>query len=104
MNKYILYASQEFTKDMADAYDYISIVLENKAAAKALMKEIKYTIMSLEQMPKRYPLCPEPLDVLGLRKIVIKNHVILFSVDDQKMEVNLIRCFYGRQDYGRYFE
>ena len=101
---YKLIFSPEFTKDLNDTFNYISLTLSNEQAAKKLMKEIDTAIMNLKTMPEMYPLSPEPLDILGYRKIVIKNYIIIYSIDKKRGEVDLLRCFYGKQNYLSFFE
>lgn len=104
MMTYDLIFSPEFAKDLNDAFEYISLTLSNEQAAKKLMKEIDNAIMNLKTMPEMYPLAREPLDILGYRKIVIKNYIIIYSVDKKRGNANLLRCFYGKQNYLRFFE
>ena len=103
MMNYKLIFSPEFIKDLNDTFDYISLTLSNEQAAKKLMKEIDNAIMNLKTMPEMYPLSQEPLDILGYRKIIIKNYVIIYSVDKKRGNVDLLRCFYGKQDYLSFF-
>ena len=50
-----------------------------------------------------YPLCSEPLDALGYRKIVIENYILIYSVDEKSETVNLLRSFYGKRKYINFF-
>ena len=104
MTNYDLIFSPEFTKDLNDTFNYITLTLSNEQAAKKLMKEIDNAIINLKTMPEMYPLSPEPLDILGYRKIIIKNYIIIYSVDKKRGEVDLLRCFYGKQNYLSFFE
>ncbi len=104
MTKYKLIFAPEFIRDLNDTFEYISIVLKNESAAKSLMKKIDNAIVLLKDTPLIYPLCAEPLDIMGYRKIIIKNYIVIYWVDEQKQTVNLLRCFYGKQDYLRFFE
>ncbi|MCH5194773.1 MAG: type II toxin-antitoxin system RelE/ParE family toxin [Oscillospiraceae bacterium] len=104
MTNYNLIFSPEFVKDLNDTFEYISLTLSNEQAAKKLMKDIDSAIMNLKTMPEMYPLAREPLDILGYRKIIIKNYIIIYSVDKKKENVDLLRCFYGKQNYLRFFE
>ena len=35
----------------------------------------------------------------GYRKIVIKNYVLVYKLDEASKTVNVLRFFYGAQDY-----
>ena len=58
---------------------------------------------TFKNMPYMYPECNEPLKSLGYRKIVVKNYILIYEVDDEKKNINLLRIFYGRSDYMRFF-
>lgn len=100
---YKLIFAPEFVKDLDNTYEYISHVLSAEKAAKELIKEIDDSIMNLKDMPYMYPKCSEPLKSLGYRKIIVKNYILIYEVDDAKKNVNLLRIFYGRSDYMRFF-
>ena len=103
MTNYNLIFSPEFIKDLNDTFEYISLTLSNEQAAKELMKEIDDSIMNLKTLPEMYPLAQEPLDILGYRKIIIKNYIIIYSINKKSGNVNLLRCFYGKQNYLNFF-
>lgn len=104
MTNYDLIFSPEFVKDLNNTFEYILLTLSNELAAKKLMKEIDDSIMNLQTSPEMYPLSGEPLDALGYRKIIIKNYIIIYSIDKKNSNVYLLRCFYGKQNYLRFFE
>lgn len=35
----------------------------------------------------------------GYRKVIVKNYIGLYKVDDENKVVNMIRIVYGRMDY-----
>lgn len=100
---YKLIFSPEFLTDIDEAFEYISSVLDSKNAAGKLMKKIDGCVEMLKETPYMFPLCNDPLSILNYRKIAIKNYVIIYSVNEQKKEVYLLRCFYGKRDYPNLF-
>lgn len=104
MANYKLIFTPAFVSDLNTVFDYISTALSNEQAAKKLMKKIDDSIMHLKTSPEMYPLAPEPLDVLGYRKIILKNYIIIYATDKKASKVNLLRCFYGKQNYFRFFD
>ncbi|MFT3950938.1 MAG: type II toxin-antitoxin system RelE/ParE family toxin [Oscillospiraceae bacterium] len=100
---YKLIFAPEFVRDLDSTFEYISCTLTVPGAAKKLMREIDDAIMNLREMPYMYPVCEEPLDVMEYRKLVLKNYIIIYSVDEKKKNVNLPRSFYGRRDYLNFF-
>ena len=101
---YKLIFAPEFVKDINEAFEYISRSLDSPDAAKELMQEIDDSIMRLKDMPYMYPECGQPLKTLGYRKLVVKNYVIIYEIGKQEKCVYLLRMFYGRRDYIRFFE
>ncbi len=99
---YKLIFAPEFIRDLDDTFSYISCTLTAPGAAKNLMKEIDEAIMNLREMPYMYPVCDEPLDALEYRKLAVKNYII-YAVDEEKKNVNLLKSFYGRRDYLNFF-
>lgn len=103
MTTYKLIFAPEFVKDLDETFSYISQMLTAQDAAVRLMKKIDDSIMKLKTFPEMYPLCDEPLDALGYRKIIVNNYVMIYFVDYEKKNVNMLRCFYGKRDYLKYF-
>ncbi len=100
---YKLIFSPQFTRDINDAFEYISNTLSSPNAAKKLMSEIDRSISNTASEPYLYPLCPEPLNMLGLRKIAVKNYIAVYTVDETKKEAQFLRLFYGRRNYTDFF-
>ena len=63
---------------------YISNDLLASEAADSLMNDIKEVILGLTDLPKRYALIEEePWRSEGVRKIVVKNFLVYYWVDDE---------------------
>jgi len=101
MNKLIF--APAFQEDLQEAFDYIEQHLTAPHAAHTLMREIDRAIMLLKEQPLLYPLCPEPLDVLGYRKIIVRQYILIYYADTAHQTVYLLRCFHGKQNYLDYF-
>lgn len=99
----IIFAPQ-FKRDLEETFEYISNSLASPQAAKRLMSEFDSSIVRTADEPYLYPLCPEPLNTLGLRKIVIKNYIAVYYVNENTKSVNFLRLFYGRQNYLVFFK
>ena len=100
---YKLIFAPEFSKDLDNTFEYISNILKANNASKDLMKEIDDSIMNLKNMPYMYPECNEPLKSLGYRIIIVKNYIMIYEVNEKKNNVNLLRLFYAKSDYVRFF-
>jgi len=84
---------------MAEIKQYIADELQAPMAAKNLLLAIKSTALSLAVMPARHPLMQEEKwRSQGLRKIVVKNFLIYYWVDEERKEVHIVAVVYGRRD------
>lgn len=101
--KFKLIFSRHFVEDLDNAFEYICKVLDSPLAAKKLMSKIDKSILRTIETPFIYPLCPQPLNGFGLRKIVVDKYIVVYSVDEDKKTVNMLRMFYGKQNYTNYF-
>jgi toxin ParE1/3/4 len=100
---YKLKFSMEAAKDLDDLYEYISVTLSATKAATDLMFEIERKISILKEQPFMGTKCEDsPMFELGFRKLIVKNYIVIYSVVKQLKIVNIVRIFYGGQDYARY--
>jgi len=92
--------------DIREIRRYIAGDLQNSAAAERRIALIDEKILSLEQMPTRYPLVPdEYLASKGFRFVAAKTHLIFFVIRENPMEeirrVLVMRILYCRRDWAR---
>ena len=86
--------------DMADIGFYIAQTLGSPIASHNLLDELDNQILSLEAMPKRYPLVSDSrLAGLGIRSVPVKNYLIFYTVDDNTHSVVIIRVLYNKRDW-----
>jgi addiction module RelE/StbE family toxin len=98
--KYKVILSDSFKKDLQSISDYIAFTLCNKKAAAELVELTKSEIASLADFPNSCPLCSIPrLATKNIRKLIIKNFIVLYRSEIKKKEVQVIRMVYGRQNY-----
>lgn len=102
MNYKLIFAPA-FENDIDRTFEYISKNLNAPKAAKRLMADINRSISFAEGNPYMYPLCSGHLSLLGFRKIVIKNYVVIYFIDEDEKTVNFLNLFYGRQNYVEFF-
>ena len=68
-------------------------------AAQNLLDKFQKAISDLADMPKMHSLVDEePWRSEGVRKIVVKNFLIYFWVDDENMRVQVTAVIYQRRD------
>ena len=89
--------------DLHEIFSYISKTLSSEQTAKNLMREIDKAISSLNEMPYRHSLSlDETLRDKGYRRILVKNYVILFLINENEKTVTVTRAFHGSMKYSRY--
>ena len=84
--------------DLDAILSYLTLSLENPAAATAFANEVEKCYTALEQMPYLYEQCRDPR-LSSNRKAVIKHYLLIYRVDEAQKTVYLLRFFYGRQNY-----
>jgi addiction module RelE/StbE family toxin len=91
-------------RDLDGIVEYIVKELKNPKAATDFLNEVEKSYQYLITMPKMYALCDEPeMQAKGYRKVLIKNYVLFFSIDETKKEVVVLRFIYAARDYYKLF-
>ena len=89
-------ASRALARDL----EYMTVRLQNPAAASAFADAVEQCYDLLEHTPLMYEVCRDlRLRAKGYRKAVIRNYVLIYKVDEKNQTVLLLRFFYGKQDY-----
>ncbi len=98
---YKINVSELAHQDLELIVSYIVINLDNpSAAAAALLDKVEECYGYLKNNPSMYAKCKNSrLEKEGYRKIPIKNYIIVYKIDEGSKTVNVLRFFYGTQDY-----
>ncbi|MDD3654773.1 MAG: type II toxin-antitoxin system RelE/ParE family toxin [Desulfotomaculaceae bacterium] len=100
MAKYKIAVSEPAENDLRDIVRYISAQLSAPMTALKMMDTIEEAIAGLSDMPEKYPLVSDDrLKVMGYRKLLVKNYIVFFSVDDKSNIVDVERILYARRDW-----
>ena len=84
---------------MQEIVRYISNELFAPEAADNLLDKFQESIKGLSEMPERYSLVDEePWKGEGFRKIIVKNFLIYFWIDETNDKVQVTGVIYGRRD------
>lgn len=103
MAKYSVDLSEAAEKDLIDIVKYIASQLSSPMSAYHMMEIFEEAMVSLSDSPQRCPLiADERLSQLGYRKLIAKNYIVFFSVDEKNRVVNVERILYARRDWLRY--
>ena len=87
-------------EDVKDIARYISRELLNPAAAKDLAAEMTAATATLEEFPYANA-AYQPIRPLKheYRKLLVKNYIMFYSVDEKTKTVTIARVIYARRDY-----
>ncbi len=85
---------------MTEIYEYISNDLKEDNVAKRLMTEILDRVLDLANAPELYMKIGK-VDRLKreYHRMVVKNYVILYTIDFEKRKVYISRMIYGKRNY-----
>ena len=94
--KYEVKVTRQAMAQMKEIVHYISAELLAPEAANKLLDKIRDAIAALSFMPKKYALIEEEPE--GVRKIIVKNFLIYYWVDEENFKVQVIAVIYNRRD------
>ena len=90
-------------KEMNRIYDYILEELYAEETAKKLMQEVEDKIQLLKYLPKIYEKLKKIDDLKrNYRRIVIKNFIILYTIDEKNKNIYISHMYYSGRDYLNY--
>ncbi|NLA25844.1 MAG: type II toxin-antitoxin system RelE/ParE family toxin [Firmicutes bacterium] len=97
--RYRIDISEPAENDLREIVRYISAQLSAPMTAMEMLEAMEQTIVSLEEMPHRASaVADERLASIGYRKLIVKNYIIFFSIDE-KAKVDVERILYGRRNW-----
>jgi len=104
MDDYKVLVTHTAKKEIDYIITYLSEEMFSPDIAKLYLAEIRRAINSLAMMPKRFTLIfDEELTPLGYRKLMVKNYIIFFTVNDEENTVYIQRVHYNRRDWAKLF-
>ena len=87
--------------DLREIYEYIAYELLSPPTAARQLQRLEEEILSLDQMPNRYPAYPdEPWHSRGLLVMSVDNYLVFYMPDAAAQTVTIIRVMYGSRDIG----
>ena len=87
--------------DLRAIYEYIAYDLQSVSNASRQLQRLEENILSLDQMPNRYPAyLEEPWHSRGLRVMPVDNYLVFYIPDTATQTVSVIRVMYGGRDIG----
>ncbi|MBD2872499.1 type II toxin-antitoxin system RelE/ParE family toxin [Paenibacillus arenilitoris] len=100
MGNYKIDISAPAENDLRDIVRYISAQLAAPETALGMMQTIEQAILDLEDHPQRYPhVQDERLAMLGYRKLIVKNYIVFYTIDEAFKIVDVERILYTRRNW-----
>ena len=91
-----------FVEDYWQTLHYISHKLHAPQAARRLLHQTDHAIAALADDPRLgSPYITLDGKETGYRRLIVKNHIVFYRVDEQAREICVHRIVYGRRDLER---
>lgn len=92
--------TEECIEEMTEIYEYITNNLKEDRIAKMLMQEVTNRVLDLANLPELYMKIGKT-DKLKreYHRIVVKNYVILYTIDFENKKVYISHMIYSRRNY-----
>lgn len=98
-DKYEIKVTRQALEQMRKIAHYISYDLMAPEAADNLLDDLKASILKLSVLPKKYPLIEEePWRSECVRKIVVKNFLVYYWIDEEYNKVQVTAVIYSKRD------
>ena len=99
INNYYVSFTTNAKEELIEIYEYIDNNLKSKIAADNLMYEIENKILRLSIFPYScIEIVSKPRNTI-YRKLLVKDYVILYKIDEKNKRVNIIHIYYGRRNF-----
>ena len=96
---YQVILSDAANRDLRNIFEYIFYELKAPQSASGMLDKLEKAVLSLEEMPNRHKVIErEPWLSRKVRLMPVGNYVMIYFVDDNKYEVNIMRIIYGGRD------
>ena len=100
MEKFEVYIVASAEMDLSGILDYITEVLKEPEIAIHIYLSIRKKISTLKELPLRNNVVrEEPFRSLGIRLLYVENYTVFYSVDEDKLEVHVLRILYSRRQW-----
>lgn len=90
----------ECNQEIKKIYNYIRDNLYAEQSAKKIMNMIEEYTSNLAYSPRMFAEIPQYVGTNNVyRKIVIKNYIILYTIDEENKKVYISHMYYGKSNY-----
>lgn len=84
--------------DLTRIFAYISTELCNPEAAEALLAKLETSIASLRIFPNRFPVYETENQTTAIRRLVVDNFLVFYTVDTEAALVQVIAILYAKRN------
>ena len=100
MKRYNLVIAEAAETDLDGIADYISCELKEPITALKQIARIEEAMATLEELPERHSIVQDKyLAVKGIRKLLMDNYLIFYTVNKSTNTINIVRVMHGRRDW-----
>jgi len=100
MTEYKIEITTKAKRDMREIHAYISSNLKEPNVADRLLDKIETEILTLKSMPLRHAVERDvQLKLKNLRKLIVNNYLIFYTVSEKTETVFIARILYARRDW-----
>jgi plasmid stabilization system protein ParE len=100
MTKYRIDISEPAENDLRDIIRYIFAQLSAPVTAQKMMDIVEEAIANLAVMPQKCPpVTDKRLARIGYRKLIVKNYIIFFTVNEEIKVVDVERILFARRNW-----
>ncbi|MCK5761873.1 MAG: type II toxin-antitoxin system RelE/ParE family toxin, partial [Candidatus Izimaplasma sp.] len=98
VNKYIVY--QDAVEDFNQIVQYITYSLKNQEGAIKLIQLFESKLDLIMSFPDSYPIIYDSkLESSDLRKCKMDNYLIIYILNQELEQIEIVRVIYQREDY-----
>jgi len=102
MAEYRIEITTRAKRDIKEIHTYITENLKEPNAADILLDRIETEILTLKHMPLRHSIeRDEKLKLRNLRKLIVDNYLVFYTVNNRTKTVFIVRVLYARRDWMR---
>ena len=102
MTSYKVYLSENAEADLREIIRYVALQFRTPLTAQKMLEAFEKAIGSLSEMPQRCPLVSDRyLADMQYRKLIVRNHIVFFIIDEESTTVNVERILHSRRDWSR---
>ncbi len=100
MDKYKIQLSIKAKNDIKNIVKYIKNKLLEPSIAEKYAKLIQKELKSLEHFPQKFAIIDKELiGIDNVRKLIIKNYIAFYRINEKDEIVNIERVLYGRTNW-----